>query len=115
MLAGVLAALISGIWMSAGPVSRADAATGTYCWAYNAGPWNICAASYGRPLVAVFGKGGQHAACTNAYELLILVSSWVCAGPNEWAQINFNGTRNLAGAVKNNTGSWNVLYGEMWW
>jgi hypothetical protein len=103
-------------WLSMGPVSNAGAVTtGQYCWQHSIGPWGQCSASYSRYLVAVFGKGGQHAACTNAYEWTWLVSSWACAGTNEWASIGFNGTRLLAGAVKNNTGSNNVLYGEMWW
>jgi hypothetical protein len=102
-------------WVSLGPVSNAGAITyGQYCWGVGVPAWGECNATYIRPLVAVFGKGGQHAACTNAYEWG-LVGPWACAGKNEWASISFNGSRQLFGTVKNNTASSNVLYGEMWW
>lgn len=103
-------------WMSTGPISSASAInTGQYCWGANVPGWGQCSAPYIQPLVAVFGKGGQHAACTNAYWLGALVSSWACAGTNEWASITYNGSRLMAGAVRNNAASSNVLYGEMWW
>jgi hypothetical protein len=102
--------------LSIGPVSSASAiTTGQYCWGHSVPGWGQCSSVNAQYLVAVFGKGGQHAACTNAYYWGALASSWACAGTNEWASISYNGARLMSGAVMNNTASSNVLYGEMWW
>jgi hypothetical protein len=88
---------------------------GQFCWGVAVGAWGQCTASWGQYLTGVFGKGGQHSGCVNAYEGGTLIHSWVCSPTNEWAVIGFNGARYLVGTVKNNTASSNVLYGEMWW
>lgn len=114
-LIAALLALLGTVWIATGPLTNAKAATGQYCWGVNTAPWGECGSTYYRYLVAVFAKGGQGAACTSAQEWLQLVHPWACAGKNEWAQVNFNGARELGGVAKNNTGNYNVLYGEMWW
>jgi hypothetical protein len=88
---------------------------GQFCWANPVGAWGQCTASWGQWLTSVHGKGGQHSGCVNAYHGGSLVSSWACSPTNEWAFIGYNGSRWMQGTVKNNTGSNNVLYGEMWY
>lgn len=115
VLVVLASALLTSAWMSVGPVSQANAVTiNPFCWGVGVGPWGQCAAGFTRPLVMVAGKGGQHSGCVNAYEFTWLVSSWACSSTNTWAQIHYNGARQLQGTVRNNVGVNNVLYGEMW-
>lgn len=114
-LIAVLVAMLAAIWMSAGPISSANAGMGQFCWGVGVGAWGQCTAEWGQNLTAVFGKGGQHSACVDAYYSGSLIHEWVCSPTNEWAFIGFNGTRWMQGTVRNNTASNNVLYGEMWY
>lgn len=115
-IAAIAVALVASGYGLVGPVERANAVTvDQFCWGHPIGPWGECSANFIRPLTMVAGKGGQASACVNAYEWTWLVSSWACAPTNTWAQIYYNGARQLAGAVRNNVNNNNVLYGEMWW
>jgi hypothetical protein len=114
-LFAVVVAMVTGVSMASNSVSNANAAMGQFCWGVGVGPNGQCTASWGQYLWSVYAKGGQHSGCVNAYYSGSLVSSWVCNVTNEWAMIGFNGTRWMQGTAKNNTGSNNVLYGEMWY
>jgi hypothetical protein len=115
LLIALAIALLTSIWMAAGPVSNANAGVGQFCWGAGVGPWGHCTSNWGQWLTSVHGKGGQHSGCVNAYHNGALVSSWACSPTNTWAFIGYNGARWMHGTVRNNTASNNVLYGEMWY
>lgn len=115
VLIAVMTALLASAWMVAGPTSNAQAGMGQFCWGAGVGGWGQCTASWGQNLTGVFGKGGQHSACVNAYYSGSLIHEWVCSPTNVWALIGFNGARWMQGTVRNNVAESNVLYGEMWY
>ncbi|HWW67885.1 MAG TPA: hypothetical protein VNY83_07865 [Solirubrobacterales bacterium] len=102
-------ALLTSIWLSAGPISKASAIEQNFCTNYWAAPYgqagDRCKSTVRAFLGGVWVYSHEHSACVDALNTSEgLVTSWHCTFGPEGEQFLYLGyERNLKGIVRNNT------------
>jgi hypothetical protein len=110
LVAAVASVVLAFGWMSAGPISDANAGAAYFCngaWLAPYGQGGDRCYGPGQYLTGVQAISGQHSVCVNATQNGNLVASWNCAPVSNWAGMGFDGSRWLNPVVRNNTtGAW---------